>query len=65
MLLFCMGEIILSLGINLFIATSIAGCKYFETAKAVISFVLILIVSVLCVAFIAFLTLYLPNLLVR
>ena len=41
------------------------GVLGLETAKAVISFVLILIVSVLCVAFIAFLTLYLPNLLVR
>lgn len=64
-LLFCMGGITPPLGINLFIATSIAGCKYSETAKAVIPFVLILIISVFCVAFIPSLTLFLPSLLMR
>jgi len=64
-LLFCMGGITPPLGINLFIATSIAGCKYSETARAVIPFVFILIIAVLCVAFIPFLTLYLPNVFMR
>lgn len=64
-LLFNMGGITPPLGMNLFIATSIAGCKYSETAKAVIPFVLILVVSVFCVAFIPSLTLFLPNLLMR
>ncbi len=64
-LLFCMGGITPPLGINLFIATSIAGCKYSETAKAIIPFVLILIIAVFCVAFIPSLTLFLPSLLMR
>ena len=59
-----MGEIGPPLGINLFIAISIAGCKYSETVKVVIIF-LILIVSVLYVAFMPLLNLYLPNLLIR
>jgi len=64
-LLFCMGGITPPLGMNLFIATSIAGCKYTETAKAVIPFVLILVIAVFLVAFIPSLTTFLPSLLMR
>jgi C4-dicarboxylate transporter DctM subunit len=64
-LLFCMGGITPPLGISLFIATSIAGCKYIETAKAVIPFVLILVIAIFFVAFIPSLTTFLPSLLMR
>ena len=61
-LLFCMGGITPPLGINLFIATGIAKCKFEETAKSIIPFVLILLISVLLVAFIPQLTTLIPSL---
>ena len=64
-LTFCMGGITPPLGINLFIATSIAGCKYSETVKAVIPFIFVLLIAVLFVAFVPFLSLFIPNLVMK
>lgn len=62
-ILFNMGAITPPIGIGLVLSTSIAKCEYLETCRAVIPFVLILIICVFLVAFIPPLTTFLPRLL--
>jgi C4-dicarboxylate transporter DctM subunit len=64
-LVFEQGGITPPFGMNLFIVTSIAECKFSETAVAVIPFVLILVIAVLLVAFVPSLTLFVPTLFMR
>lgn len=51
------------LGVNLFVASQIAGLRFERVAKAILPFVFTLMFSMLLVIFIPWLSLYLPNLL--
>jgi len=62
-ILFNMGAITPPVGVGLVVSTSIAECEYIETCKAVIPFVLVLVICVFLVAFVPPLTTFLPKLL--
>jgi tripartite ATP-independent transporter DctM subunit len=58
---FALGAITPPIGTNIFLATAIARCPFSESVKAVMPFFIVLFVDLLIIAYVPFLTTYLPD----